>query len=174
MGPVLGMAIGRSRLCQGRFHLGEETIRATVIGAGCHSAQLSGSTVFCQNVTFPLKNLPVISGDLETLGQRIREQDIFPVVSIPVLPAQGYAQVTELARRLSEILDSGPVYLCLEQDMAKALGQALALRLPLDRPILCIDRVKPATESYLDVGLPVGPALPVVIKTLVLENGYSE
>ena len=32
------------------------------------------------------------------------------------------------------------------------------------------DRVKLAAESYLDVGRPVGPALPVVVKTLVLSK----
>jgi ethanolamine utilization protein EutA (predicted chaperonin) len=35
---------------------------------------------------------------------------------------------------------------------------------------LCIDRVRLSSESYLDVGAPVGPALPVVVKTLVLER----
>ena len=61
LGPILGQTIRQSRLCQGEFTLGSETIRATVIGAGCHSAQLSGSTVFHQNVPFPLKNVPVVS-----------------------------------------------------------------------------------------------------------------
>lgn len=61
IGPILGQTIRESRLCGGEFTLGSETIRATVIGAGCHSAQLSGSTVFHQNVPFPLKNIPVVS-----------------------------------------------------------------------------------------------------------------
>ena len=61
IGPILGQTIRESRLCGGEFTLGSETIRATVIGAGCHSAQLSGSTVFHQNVPFPLKNVPVVS-----------------------------------------------------------------------------------------------------------------
>ena len=64
MGPVLGQTIRNSKLCQNDYVLGKETIRATVIGAGCHSTQLSGSTVFYQNVDFPLKNtlkfLPVL------------------------------------------------------------------------------------------------------------------
>ena len=61
-----------------------------------------------------------------------------------------------------------PLLLCLRQDMAKALGQALALRLPPEAEILCIDRVKVGDGSYLDIGAPVGCALPVVVKTLVL------
>lgn len=36
-----------------------ETIRATVIGAGCHATELSGSTVYFDRIAFPLKNLPV-------------------------------------------------------------------------------------------------------------------
>ena len=54
IGPALGQTIGKSRLCAGEYRLGSETIRATVIGAGCHSAQLSGSTVFYQNYSLPV------------------------------------------------------------------------------------------------------------------------
>ena len=61
IGVLLGRAIRRSALCQGDYVLGEETIRATVIGAGCHSTQLSGSTVFARDVRFPLQNLPVLA-----------------------------------------------------------------------------------------------------------------
>ena len=42
---LLGRAIGAALSMRGDYVLGE-TIRATVIGAGCHSTQLSGSTVF--------------------------------------------------------------------------------------------------------------------------------
>ena len=54
--------------------------------------------------------------------------------------------------------------------LAKALGQILALRLGKDAQILCIDRVQLEEGSYLDVGAPVGPALPVVVKTLILSQ----
>jgi ethanolamine utilization protein EutA len=53
--------------------------------------------------------------------------------------------------------------------MAKALGQQLGLLLP-GREVLCIDGVKLEDGSYLDVGAPVGTALPVVVKTLILER----
>ena len=161
MGPILGKAIRQSLLCQGPFRLGEETIRATVIGAGCHSTQLSGSTVFYQNVTFPLKNLPVI-----LWGQTPEESGILACSE----SATTYAQVCCLADRIARERKAQPVYVAMEADMAKALGHALQLRLPKDHPILCIDRVSLEEGSYLDVGAPVGPCLPVVVKTLVLAN----
>ena len=163
MGPVLGQMIRRSRLCQGEYVLGDETIRATVIGAGCHSTQLSGSTVFYQNVDFPLQNVPVVTS-VEELGQ----QETAAILALAGQSAPTYGEIKRLAGEIAEGFAGKPVYVCMEQDMAKALGQALALRLGKDKSVLCIDRVRLDEGSYLDVGAPVGPALPVVVKTLVL------
>ena len=178
MGVELGQAIKKSRLCQGEYALGSNTIRATVIGAGCHSAQLSGSTVFYQNVTLPLKNLPVAvftpqeqtSDALPGLiAERLSRFDSDTVVL--ALPGcnGGYGQLADLAAKIVRGTAGKPVFVCLEADMAKALGQKLSLLLP-GASCLCIDRVKLRTESFLDIGMPVGPALPVVVKTLVLQN----
>lgn len=168
IGPVLGQAIRKSRLCRGAFVLGRETIRATVIGAGCHSAQLSGSTVFCQNIQFPLKNVPVVRiEDVLSVRQVMTKQEVPPILALPGKVSPSYREIVELAEQLIQQME-GPVLLCLEQDMAKALGQAMAIRLPPGTPVLCMDRVKVGEGSYLDVGAPVGHALPVVVKTLVL------
>ena len=88
------------------------------------------------------------------------------------LRAPSYEQVTGLADRIAELVGDGPCYIALEEDMAKALGHALALRLPPGTPCMCLDRLRFPENSYLDVGLPIGPALPVVIKTLVLEKEF--
>jgi ethanolamine utilization protein EutA len=157
MGPVLGKAIRESRLCRGDYRLGEQTVRATVIGAGCHSAQLSGSTVFARNVTLPLKNLPVVPWG--------RQSDTAGVLAVES-NATGYGEIQKLAEQVGA-WGQRELYLAMEQDQAKALGQALALRYP-DRPILCLDRLRLSEGSYLDVGNPVGPAFPVVIKTLIM------
>lgn len=180
MGPALGRAIRQSLLCRGEYILGKETIRATVIGAGCHSAQLSGSTVFCRGVSLPVKNLPVAvftareqeSPDLPGLiRQRIGEKDSDKVVlALPGDPEPTYDKVTALAQAIARGTEGKPVYVCLEADMAKALGHRLCLCLPEATPCLCIDRVRLREESFLDVGAPVGPALPVVVKTLVLSR----
>ena len=166
LGPILGQTIRGSRLCQGQYALGRETIRATVIGAGSYSTQLSGSTVFSQNVRFPLKNLPVVEN-----RSGIHEGSV--VLSVPGIPSPTYSQVREIARELAQT-HPPELYICLEADMAKALGQALAARLPPDTRILCIDRVRVGEDSYLDIGEPVGGAFPVVVKTLVLERRQHE
>ena len=51
----------------------------------------------------------------------------------------------------------------------KELGEAFVSTVLLDDQTEVLhDRVKVSEGSYLDVGAPVGPALPVVVKTLVL------
>ena len=176
MGPVLGQAIRKSRLCQGEFMLGQQTIRATVIGAGCHSAQLSGSTVFYRDVKLPLKNLPVAvfnrqqQEDPEAILRRLQQEDGDTVViAIPGFSAPNYAQVQKLAQVICQVAGK-QVLVALEADMAKALGHSLCLQLPRNTPCLCIDRVRLEEGSFLDIGLPVGPCLPVVIKTLILSK----
>ena len=163
IGPELGQKIRESRLCQGAYMLGAETIRATVIGAGCHSAQLSGSTVFYQNVSFPLKNLPVVES-MEALT-RLDGQGVLVVSG----EALDFAGIRDLAKNLTTEVKA-PVYVAASGDMAKALGVQIALRMGDGAEILCIDRVRLKEGDYLDVGAPVGPALPVVVKTLILSR----
>jgi ethanolamine utilization protein EutA len=164
LGPVLGRAIRESRLCRGEFMLGEETIRATVIGAGSHSAQLSGSTVFYQNVELPLKNLPVVT--------RVEELALLDTPGILWLEMPGqwdHGRLKALAAELAAKVKP-PVYIALGADLAKALGHALALELGRKIPLLCIDGLELCQGDYLDIGSSIGPALSVVIKTLILSK----
>jgi ethanolamine utilization protein EutA len=179
MGVILGQQIRKSLLCQGKYRLGNETIRATVIGAGCHSAMLSGSTVYCSALPLPIRNLPVVCLSYEeqrsdSLSQCIREklqqQDGESVLALPGICAPDYASVKHLAERIVKGMAQQRVLVAVEQDMAKALGQAMALKLPPGSPCLCIDSVKLEQGDYLDVGIPVGPAIPVVVKTLIFET----
>ena len=174
LGVHLGQAIKNSKLCQGAYRLGEQTIRATVIGAGCHSTQLSGSTIFYTGVELPKKNLPVailpMPVTTDGVENAYRGQDAETVVlALPGYPSPTYEQVQELAKLLVSGSGNRELLVCLETDMAKALGNAIRLIAP-DKPCLCIDRVYLSPESYLDIGSPVGPALPVVVKTLVLST----
>ena len=157
--------------------LAEHTIRATVIGAGCHSATLSGSTVFYRNVALPVKNLPVAvldekqQTDADAIRRALQSQDAQQVVlAMPGQENPDYEGVRCIARAVAEGAEGKPVFVCVQSDMAKALGQNLALLLPQDAPCMCLDRVELGEGSYLDIGQPIGPALPVVVKTLVLSR----
>ena len=176
LGPILGKAIAGSALCRGEYRLGREPIRATVIGAGCHSAQLSGSTVFYRGISLPMKNLPTAAVEAEQptaeqIRQALSRQEGEAVVlALPGSSSPHYEQVATLADAVAAGFEGRPVLVALRQDMAKALGHALALRLPGEKPVLCIDSIHLTADSYLDVGAPIGPALPVVVKTLILSN----
>ena len=165
IGPELGQTIRKSRLCQGQYRLGSETIRATVIGAGCHSAQLSGSTVFYQNIDFPLKNLPVVQSVAE-----LRKLEETGVLALRGVSAPSYEALRGMAESILADHSGDTLILALEQDLAKSLGQMLALRMGKNARILCIDRIFLEEGSFLDVGAPVGPALPVMVKTLILSR----
>ena len=177
IGPLLGQAIKRSRLCQGAYRLGSQTIRATVIGAGCHSTQLSGSTVFLQNVNLPMKNLPVaVLTEQEQchperyIHRKLEALEGIGVLAMPGWRAPDYGQICALADVICQQIGDRPCYLALQEDMAKALGHALALRLKPGTPCFCIDGVYIPPDSYLDVGAAVGSAISVVVKTLILSH----
>lgn len=184
LGPLLGKAIRESRLCQGDYRLGEETIRATVIGAGCHSTRLSGSTVFCRNMALPKKNLPVLLFTEEEqnqpdfarlIGEKLSAtEEKNAVLAMPGYERPDYEKVTSLAEAIAKGVGNREVYVCLQGDMAKALGQKLSMLLPPGAACLCLDKLKFGAESYLDIGVQVGPCFPVVIKTLVLSNPTME
>lgn len=176
LGVILGRRIRKSALCRGDYLLGEDPIRATVIGAGCHSAQLSGSTVFCRNVPLPQKNLravcvsPEEQWQADVLCMKIRQAEGDWVLALPGVSSGSYDAITALAQTVLKAVGKGPIRIALEADMAKALGQVLALHTEKERSILCIDSVQLDPGSFLDVGTPLGPAFPVVVKTLILQR----
>ncbi len=192
IGVLLGRAIAASSvLRRATLVQGGETIRATVVGAGAHATDISGSTIFYRNVTFPLKNIPILKmaqveemGDENALAAAISEKlrwfsDEGGLSQIALglrgWSSPSYSRITALARGiargLATLMERGhfPV-LVIEQDMAKVLGQALAAL--VDGPLLSLDGVGVDNGDYIDIGAPVagGSVLPVVIKTLVFHK----
>ena len=191
LGVLLGQAIRHSKLLEGKNVRGRETIRATVVGAGNHATDLSGSTIFYRGIDFPIKNLPVISlTDAEvadpqlpqTLQKKLswfqEEHDLTPVaIACSGIASPTFAQVQQLAHRLFDglqpLVHAGyPLCIVVRADMAKALGQCMMPLLGQNGKLLCMDSLQVETGSYLDIGAPVagGAALPVVIKTLIFTS----
>ena len=192
LGVLLGRAIAASPAFQrvDRYR-GAETIRATVVGAGSHATDLSGSTIFYRDVKFPLKNIPILkltareeTGSAEELAAAIRDKlswyaDQGGLVQT-ALALRGeknptYDRVRTLAQGvaagLRPLMDGGflPI-VAVEADQAKALGQAMASL--VSGPLLCLDGVGMDNGDYLDIGAPVagGSVLPIVIKTIAFHK----
>ena len=180
LGVLLAKCIRGSPLMEKALPRLRETIRATVVGAGSHSTQLSGSTIAYEGVTFPMQNLPVAvlteeeqknpADPIRRKLARFRaggEEQV--VIYLPGLPAPGFRQITELAGGILKGAEGlSPLLLAVGSDMGKALGQSIRALRP-ELPCLSMDGVQLRGGTYLDVGPPVadGQVLPVIIKTLV-------
>lgn len=180
VGVLLGRTI-RRRFSEvgGQLVRGEETIRATVVGAGSYATEVSGSTIFYKNVNFPLKNLPVLRLEEpispQELSKRIGwyETDEIVAISLQGVKNPNYSQVNRMANGIREGVGEkkkGPLVVVVEADMAKALGQTLAGQ--GFEEVLCLDSVAAPEGSYLDILAPAygGTVLPVVVKTLAFEE----
>lgn len=176
LGVLLGRAISHSKLCQGDYVLGRETIGATVVGAGSYATELSGSTVAYTGIGFPIQNLPAITisrqeealqpDQLADVITKKRALHNGPVALSLYGDISSYDDIRRLANGISKGMSGAPfLAVVLERDVGKALGQALVGTAP---SILCLDGLHVPDGSYLDVAEPVGggASVPVVIKTL--------
>ncbi|EUJ36983.1 ethanolamine ammonia-lyase reactivating factor EutA [Brochothrix campestris] len=167
-----------------------ETIRATVVGAGSHTAEISGSTITYTTDVLPLRNLPVLKLNgadtalpAAALATQITDKlkwfgtdDETQVVALGFVGERSpsFKRITKLAESIvvgvAPLLQRQlPLIVIVEQDMAKALGQSLYAHLPRGYPFVCLDSVRVENGDYIDIGLPVaaGKVLPVIVKTLV-------
>lgn len=193
IGPLLAHAL--TAACGSRSWTvveAEQTVRATVIGAGRQSMELSGSTIHADEDALPLRNVPVIrvagtpDGNWEAeltaafeAGFRLYGSvgpapfAIAPVINGSML---SYAQLGKLADALAALYKSryaaGQIaVIVLEKDLAKALGQLLSLRCGGSPRIVSIDNVRLGFGDFIDIGEKIaGCTVPVMVKTLVFPD----
>lgn len=194
IGVVLGKSIRNSRLITDfKVFKPIETIRATVVGAGSHTTDISGSTITFTKDLFPLKNIPILKLTKEDealtyggISQRIREKmNWFKLnnehqqvaLALKGVKNISFKELQEMAIAIAEgikdmIRLENPIIIIVENDIAKALGQTLYRILDYKRDVICIDTVKVDNGDYIDIGKPLanGKVLPVIIKTLAF--GY--
>ncbi|MGK0466137.1 ethanolamine ammonia-lyase reactivating factor EutA [Clostridium sp.] len=194
IGILLGEAIARSNLCSEiKVRKSIETIRATVVGAGSHTTDISGSTITYTEDKFPIKNLPILklSEEEENSGHEnmvmvIKEkiewfklENEFQPVAIAIKGNlnPSFKEIQLLAKTLlsglEDILkEDFPTILVVENDIGKVLGQTLYKQLDFKKEVICIDTINVENGDYIDIGKPLanGRVVPVIIKTLIFNS----
>lgn len=193
IGVLLGRAIrSNPAFGQARLYQAAETIRATVVGAGTHTTEVSGSTISYAAGRLPIKNIPILKVSeedeamLETFSSSIQNQ--MPLYRPEGKPEQiaiaftgrgrtSFADIQALAEAIitgaKEAIESQfPLVIVVENDIGKVLGNALKVKLEHKKDVICIDGIRTLSGDYIDIGEPLagGHVVPVVIKTLIFNS----
>ncbi len=160
-------------------------IRATVIGAGEYTIQTSGNTsYFSCPEALPQFALKVVRGSTAggTLAQSLRgslhrldNDRVGPgmVLAVEIDGEQNYSTLRQAADQLAEVLADAepglPVYLVLDQDVARSLGTILREEIRMERDLIVLDGIEVGELDYLDIGRPIGTSgiVPVTVKSLI-------
>jgi len=193
IGVILGEAIRNSSLIMERLyeHI-DETMNATVVGAGNYSMEVSGSTIEYRNCVFPLKNIPIVYIEMTQenlpefhieikkameLYQEEEKTKVQTALAFNGIKCPSFIQIEKMADEIikgmeEELKMDQVLILVLQEDIAKALGQAIKRALPREQALLCIDHIVCHTGDYIDIGAPIasGKVVPIVIKTLIFNT----
>ncbi|ABO49831.1 Reactivating factor of Adenosylcobalamin-dependent ethanolamine ammonia lyase [Desulforamulus reducens MI-1] len=198
IGPFLGAALGEALLGeQWKLLQPRETIRATVIGAGAHTLNLSGSTIKVAQELLPIRNVPVIKPFARDIP--LNPEELAGGMSLRLAPywSAGYKEPVAIAlgglkgakfRQIQEVATTvagvtrdyvaagQPLILIMEEDCGKVMGQSLASIMGTQAGIICLDQLYTSDGDYIDIGEAImdGTVVPVIIKTLVFESNQLQ
>ncbi|WP_088225832.1 ethanolamine ammonia-lyase reactivating factor EutA [Desulfosporosinus sp. FKB] len=181
LGPLLAEALKEARVLKKYLFLpAAETLHATVLGAGTHTLEVSGSTTSFDNHCLPLRNLPVIPLELDCRDRfdkwaefRLRYPPNETVAYwLPSLPQPNFSEVNVLAQDLLLLLakfPQDPLIVLTKDDIGKALGQSIRFHTHLPLHLICLDQITVQNGDYIDINkaLPGQEAVPLIVKTLV-------
>ncbi|MGG1678077.1 ethanolamine ammonia-lyase reactivating factor EutA [Neobacillus sp. NRS-1170] len=185
IGPMLANSINQ-KIIDYHFQVIKplQTSRATVVGAGMQTTKISGATISIQANRLPLRNIPVIKITLSVeeikrnflLGKEMfgRNERLPFAIGLSGTEYLTYEKMKDLSSVIGTLYNrffprSEILVVVCENDMAKALGQALQLQFALD--VICIDQINIEHGDYIDIGEPLTDTIvPVVVKTLAFRR----
>lgn len=194
IGKFLAISYKKSRLSQNYKQIEpSETIRATVVGAGTQTVNVSGSTVFIDASMLPLRNIPVakviwedipdsLEEIIQSIGQVLQRYKLptktSPLaVSVPCPKECSFENIEKMAKGIYHAWDavSAPenlLVVIVEKDIGKVLGQTLYRISKGKMRFISIDSVNIGEGDYIDVGKPISTddVVPIIIKTLVFSS----
>jgi ethanolamine utilization protein EutA len=190
LGPLLGARLRDfvARQPAGSVLEPAQGIRATVIGAGEYSVQVSGMTGFAAgDAPLPLFGLKVVHApydpaapfaDSLTAALRRFDLDAFEpglMISTAIEDDIDYGTLRAIADGIAAHAAAEPeaaLIVNVEQDVAQSLGRILREELHLPNPLVAIDGILVGDLDYVDIGRPIGAAgvLPVTVKSLLFSS----
>jgi ethanolamine utilization protein EutA len=192
IGPQLAAALHRNTVMRGMpVKEPRQTLRATVIGAGAHTLSLSGSTIWLNDTTLPIRNVPVLhamSGVMDAPELLVAEwianaqiQDISPnldchAIAIPAFLSVSYRSVQFCAEALRQFMAeypnaTHPLIVISKQDFGMALGMVLQPFMKT-RELVVIDEVGIREWDYIDIGRGLfgNTVVPLTVKSLAFPS----
>jgi ethanolamine utilization protein EutA len=190
LGPLIGARLRDfvARQPAGSVLEPAQGIRATVIGAGEYSVQVSGMTGFAAgDAPLPLFGLKVVHApydpavpfaDSFTDALRRFDLDAFEpglMISTAIEGDIDYGTLRAIADGIAAHTAAEPgaaLIVNVEQDVAQSLGRILREELHLPNPLVAIDGILVGDLDYVDIGRPIGAAgvLPVTVKSLLFSS----
>lgn len=189
LGPLLGRAIRHQLERTGRCAAlvePAEGIRATVIGAGEYTLQVSGTTSYVSSraalpafglkvVRFEPDDGPSVEAALCRALARFDLESFEPGLALAITldRAPDYGRLRRLAEGIHRVVEAAehaePLFVVLDLDLAKSLGGILKEELGLARELVAIDGIDVGDLDYVDIGRPIGilEPLPVTVKSLL-------
>ncbi|NHJ86321.1 MAG: hypothetical protein FK734_12730 [Asgard group archaeon] len=171
-----------------------ELIRATVIGAGQYSLQVSGATTLVtEDNEFPIRNIPVVVPYLpqenpteEEINQAItmayrridqKEGESPVALSFHKTIGLSYERLKTFAKGIVSavptiVKQKTPLILVFRDDIGNSVGNVMKRETELKSNIISIDELGLREGDYIDIGEPMAnkQVVPVVVKTLIFEN----
>ncbi len=169
----------------------DQRIRATVIGAGSFSLQVSGSTTFLSSgLDYPIRNVPVLvpytskrkasAADIKgAVSSALRRFDLCEgedrmILSFNDAVRPSYENLAEFARGVVAALPTTisknlPILMCFDTDIGNSVGNIMRRETGITNEILSIDEIALREGDFIDIGAPIieDVVVPVVVKTLV-------
>jgi ethanolamine utilization protein EutA len=193
LGPILGARLRDwlQTLPAGKLREPAEGIRATVIGAGEYTVQASGNTSYIGNAQLlPVSALKVVRVPLAVdhpVEQALRSaftkfdlEDFGPglALSLSIKGQLDYALLRRLAEGIATVAAQAPdcpLYITLDQDVAKSLGGILKEELKIANDMIAIDSIDVGDLDYIDIGTSMGATevIPVTVKSLLFPTAKS-
>ena len=195
LGLILAQSISLRALAA-NLPIGEpdQRIRATVIGAGHFSLEVSGSTTFLSSgLDYPIRNLPVVvpytprrKATAEIITKAItdalkrfdlQEGEDKMILSFVDAVRPSYENLMEFSKGVvaalpNTVSNNQPIMMCFDTDIGNSVGNIMRRETGISNDILSIDEISLKEGDFVDIGAPIieEVVVPVVVKTLVFDS----